>query len=100
MTLRTCWDPHLSGRYELVGKLEFNTPVQSAIERTMHRVSAVDILDRVARVLGRHQAMVYQDAANDEDAFLRFHLATHVAGEGPSTCLNLPRCQRGGKRAL
>ena len=66
----------------------------------MHRVSAVDILDRVARVLGRYQAMMNRDAVNDEDAFLRFHLATHVAGKCPSTCLNLPRCQRGGKRAL
>ncbi len=100
MTLRTCWDPHLGGWYELVGKLEFDAAVQGAIERTMHRVAAVDILDRVARVLGRYQAMMYKDAVNDEDAFLRFHLPTHVAGECPSTCLNLPRCQRGGKRAL
>ncbi len=66
----------------------------------MHRVGAVDILDRVTRLLGRYQTMMNQDAANDQDAFLRLHLATHVTGECPSTCLNLPRCQRGGKRAL
>jgi len=57
VTLRTCWDPHIGGWYELVGELEFNTAVQGAIERTMHRVGTVDILDRVACIVGRYQAM-------------------------------------------
>lgn len=66
----------------------------------MHLVGAVDVLDRAANVVGGDQAMVNADATNDEHAVLRFDLATHVAGERPSTCPDLPRCQRGGKGAL
>lgn len=57
-------------------------------------------LDRVADVLGRDQAMVDKNATNDEDAVFRLHLAAYVAGERSPACPDVPRCQRGGKRAL
>jgi len=44
--------------------------------------------------------MVDEDASNHQDAILGFDLAPHVAAECPSACLNIPRCQRGGKCAL
>ena len=43
--------------------------------------------------------MLDEDAANHKDAFLGFDLAAHVAAECPSACLDIPRCQRGGKCA-
>src|SRR5712692_4201047 len=44
--------------------------------------------------------MVDENPANDEYAILGFHLATHFTCQSPATCFDLPRCQRGGKRAL
>ena len=58
------------------------------------------LLDRVADVLGCMQAVVNQNATNDEDAFLGLYLAAHIARERSSARLDVPRCQHGGKRAL
>lgn len=44
--------------------------------------------------------MVDENATDDEDAVLGLHLAAHVARERASAGLDVPRCQRGGKRAL
>ena len=66
----------------------------------MHCVSEVHFFDRVADVLSGGQAMVDENAANDENAVLRLDLTTHVAGQCSLSCLDIPRCQRGGKGAL
>jgi hypothetical protein len=57
-------------------------------------------LDRVADILGRGQAMADKNPTNDEDAIFGLHLAAYVAGERSPAGLDIPRCQRGGKRAL
>jgi hypothetical protein len=44
--------------------------------------------------------MMDEDAPNNKDAFLGFHLAAHFTAEYPSACFDIPRCQRGGKCAL
>jgi len=44
--------------------------------------------------------MVNENPANDKYAILGFHFATHCARQSSATCLDVPRCQRGGKRAL
>ena len=56
--------------------------------------------DRAADVLRSDQAMVDENATNDENAILNLYLATNVARECPLSCLDIPHCQRGGKRAL
>jgi hypothetical protein len=56
--------------------------------------------DRVADLLWRGQAMVDEKTTNDKNAILSLYLATHVAGECSLSCLDIPRCQRGGKGAL
>jgi hypothetical protein len=56
--------------------------------------------DRVADVLRGRQAMVNENATNDENAVLSLDLATHVAGECSLSGPDIPRCQRGGKGAL
>jgi len=66
----------------------------------VHWVCAMHFLDCVADVLGRGQAMADENATNDEDAIFGLHLAAYVAGERPPACPDVPRCQRGGKRAL
>ena len=58
------------------------------------------LLDRAADILASFQAMVNENATNDEDAVLGLHLAAHIAGKCPLARLDVPRCQRGGKRAL
>jgi len=58
------------------------------------------LLDHTADVIGRCHSMVNEDPANDKHAVLSFHFATHIARQSSATCLNVPRCQRGGKRAL
>jgi hypothetical protein len=55
---------------------------------------------RVAEVFRSRQAVVDENAANDENAVLSFDLASHVAGERSLSGLDIPRCQRGGKGAL
>jgi hypothetical protein len=74
--------------------------MQCAIEGTPHGISIVDLLDHPADVLGRCQSVVDENPANDKHAILGFHLATHVTCQSPAACFDLPRCQRGGKRAL
>jgi hypothetical protein len=56
--------------------------------------------DRIADVLRGGQAMVNENATNDENAVLSLDLAAHVAGERSLSGLDIPRCQRGGKGAL
>lgn len=66
----------------------------------MHCVSAIHFFDPVADVLRSDQAMVDENATNDENAVLGLYLATHVARECLLSRLDIPHCQRGGKRAL
>jgi len=91
--------PFFGGR-EFVGNLEVNAAVQCAIEGAPHGIRIVDLLDHTADVLGRCQSMVNENPANDKYAILGFHFATHCARQSSATCLDVPRCQRGGKRAL
>ena len=93
---RTCPLPW----YELVRNVEFDAAVQRAVEGTLHGIGLVDVLDYVAHILGRGQSMVNENSTNNQDAVLGFHLAAHVAGECSLPRLDVPRCQRGGKRAL
>ncbi len=51
-------------------------------------------------ILWNRESVVNEDSPNHQDSFLGFHLAAHVAAESASTCLDIPRCQRGGKCAL
>ena len=66
----------------------------------MHCVCPMHFFDRVEDVLRGGQAMVNEEAPNDENAVLRLDFATHVAGERSLSGLDIPRCQRGGKGAL
>ena len=58
------------------------------------------LLDRVVDVLGCFQPMVNENAANDENTVLGLHLAADIARERSLAGLDVPRCQRGRKRAL
>jgi len=46
------------------------------------------------------QAMRHVDAADYQYTILSLHLTPNFARECPLPCLDLPRCQRGGKGAL
>jgi len=60
----------------------------------------MNLLDRTTGVFGRYQPMANKNPANDKYTILGFHLATYFTRQSPATCFDLPRCQRGGKRAL
>ncbi len=97
-----CWldGTHLCRGYKFVRSREFDTAVQRAVERAPHRIRLVDFLDHVADVLWYPQPMVDENSTNDEDAVIGLYFAAYVAGKRPSACLDIPRCQRGGKGAL
>ena len=74
--------------------------MQGPIQGTAYRITTVHFLDDAANVLREYEPMVDENAPNHQDALLGFDLAPHVAAECPSACLDIPRCQRGGKCAL
>jgi hypothetical protein len=60
----------------------------------------MDFLDHTAGVLRYRHPVVNENPANDQYTIFGFHLPSHFTRQRPATCLDLPRCQRGGKRAL
>ena len=74
--------------------------MQRAVERALHRIGLVDFLNHVTDLLWYCQSMVDENPTNDEDAVFGFYFAAYVARECPFARLDVPRCQRGGKRAL
>lgn len=56
--------------------------------------------DDVTNVFWNREPVVNEDSPNHQDALLGLHLAPHIAAERPAACLDIPRCQRGGKCAL
>jgi hypothetical protein len=44
--------------------------------------------------------MMDEDTPNHQNSLFSLHLAADIAAKRPMACFDVPRCQRGGKRAL
>ncbi|HMK28754.1 MAG TPA: hypothetical protein VK473_03650 [Terriglobales bacterium] len=60
----------------------------------------MNLLDHSTGAFGRYQPMANENSANNEYAILGFYFSTHFTPQSSVTGFDLPRCQRGGKRAL
>jgi hypothetical protein len=74
--------------------------MQGPIQGTTHRIAAMHFRNDVMNGFWNHDPVVNEDSPNHQDSFLDLHLASHFAAEGAAPCLDIPRCQRGGKCAL
>jgi len=84
-------------RQQLKRRSELDGLVQSAIERAMHGVNPVGALHRRASLFWRHQAHGHVDAANDQNAFLRFHFSGYICRQLSVAGIDLARFQRTSK---
>ena len=74
--------------------------MQGSIQGTAHRIQTVHFFHDTTNVLRNHKLVVNEDSTNHQNSFLGLHLSAHLAAEGAAACLDIPRCQRGGKCAL
>jgi hypothetical protein len=60
----------------------------------------VHVIDHVTKIFWNRESMTDRNPPDHQNPIFGLNLTTHIAAESSSTCLDVPRCQRGGKCAL
>jgi hypothetical protein len=79
---------------ELHGGGEFNSLVQSPIERALHSIDTVRPLNRFPDIFRSHKVHSHMDATDDKYTVLGFHFSGYICRQAPIAGIDLARFQR------
>jgi hypothetical protein len=74
--------------------------MQCPVKGTAHRIDSVDFRHDLPNVFWNYNPVMDEDTPNHQNSLFSLHLAADIAAKCPTACFYVPRCQRGGKRAL
>jgi hypothetical protein len=74
--------------------------MQCPVKGTAHRIASVHFRHDLPNVFWSYDPVMDEDTPNHQNSLFSLHLAADLAAKRPTACFDVPRCQRGGKRAL
>jgi len=86
--------------HKFVRRGDVDAAMQCPVKGTVHRIASVHFCHDLPNVFWSHDPVMDEDAPNYQNSLFSLHLAADIAAQCPTACFDLPRCQRGGKRAL